>query len=283
MRVLSLNATDGGARVQPLFLGRLDELQPDIITLQEMRVQQVGSWRLHLAERGYYLADTFELAERFGVKLDGGFRQDGLALASRWPFEALDPTRWDLPWPERALSAVVAGPAGEFAVHTVHVPNASTGITLYRKDREAGAARLAKKTETLEGLFSGLAELPHLPKVLTGDFNTPRSERPGGQVGYWEDSCPAALKPALKSRWLAAERNVIQGLSEYGMRDVFRTLHGYGKEGFSWEATNKVSRYRYDHIFASTSFKAVSCDYLHEVRLNSSHHAGVIAELRLGG
>lgn len=281
MKVLSLNATDGGTRLYSHFFSRLGGLAPDVVTLQEMRRQQVGDWRRGLAERGYQVVDSFELADRFGVALDGGFRLDGLLLASRWPFEVLDPTRWDLPWPERALSAVVAGPGGKFAVHTVHVPNASTGITLYRKDREAGADRLAKKTETFEGVFAGLAESPELPKVLTGDFNTPRFERPDGEVGYWEESCPAALRPVLRDRWLAAERNVIQGLGKYGMYDVFRGLHGYEREAFSWEATNKVSRYRYDHVFASEVFKPVACEYLHEFRLNSSHHAGILADLEL--
>src|SRR5690606_18146234 len=126
----------------------------------------------------------------------------------------LDLRRWKLPWPERALSAVVDGPHGQFAVHTVHVPNASTGINLYRADKERGADRIAKKTETFEGVFAGLAESPNVPKVLTGDFNTPRSEGPGGVVRYWEDSCPAALRPALKNRWLTAERSVIEGLSK---------------------------------------------------------------------
>lgn len=58
-------------------------------------------------------------------------------------------------------------------------------------------------------------------------------------------------------------------------------VHGYEKEAFSWEATNKRSRYRYDHVFASEAFNPVSCDYLHEFRLNSSHHAGILAEMEL--
>lgn len=283
MRILTLNATDGGRQVIAPLFSRLPELRADVITLQEMRRELVTGWRARLREAGFEVLDTFALMDELGLDHSGRFRQDGLLLATRYPLAPLDPTRWGLPWPERVLSAVVDSPDGRFAVHTVHVPNASTGISLYNKgQRELGADRLAKKTETFEAIFRGLeVEAKTLPTLLTGDFNTPRSESSTGEVGYWQDSCPSQLRPQLHARWLNAERNVIQGLAGLGMYDVFRRLHGYGVEAFSWQTTNGKGRYRYDHVFASESFAPLACEYLHEFRLNANHHAALSAEVAL--
>lgn len=87
-----------------------------------------------------------------------------------------------------------------------------------------------------------------------------------------------AVKPELQQRCKRAERNVILGLGAYGTRDIFRTLHGYQTEAFSWEPPNKKRRHRYDHIFASEVFQPVACGYLHEFRINTSHHAAAFGQ-----
>lgn len=45
LRVLSLNVTDGGTALQRPLLARLDELAPDLISLQEVHSSTVGRWR----------------------------------------------------------------------------------------------------------------------------------------------------------------------------------------------------------------------------------------------
>jgi exonuclease III len=280
IRVLSLNVTDGGTALHRLLLARLDELAPDLLTLQEIRSATLGRWRTDLAAAGYHLADTFELARRHGHPHPGPFREDGLLIASRWPITPTDPTGWGLPWPERLLSVTVHHPDRDLELHTVHVPNASTGITLYRKGHHAlGRERLMKKLETFEGVHRALTASPHTPRILTGDLNTPHTERPDGTVRYWQHSCPAALRPELEARWEAAERGVVEGLRAHGLTDAYRHVHGPNGDAFSWEHGASGNRYRYDHVFASREFTATGCTYLHEFRLNGNHHAGILAEL----
>ena len=279
-RILSLNVTNGGHRLHQPFFARLHELAPDLITLQEVRSDTRTRWRTPLQDAGYHVTDTFELAQEHAIAHPDRFREDGLLIASRWPLQALDPTRIDLPWPERLLSVVIQHPDRAFELHTTHVPNASTGINLYTKGQHAlGRERLMKKLETFEGLHRALTASPGTPRILTGDFNTPHTEHPDGTVRYWQHSCPTPLRPELERRWLDAERSVIEGLRDHGMRDAYRTLHGPASTAFSWEHGSSKNRYRYDHVLASSAFTPTACDYLHEFRLNSNHHAAILADL----
>ncbi len=279
-RVLSLNVTDGGRRLHPTFAARLDDLAPDLVTLQEIRSDTAATWRHTLEESGMHVADTFELARQHDLPHPGPFREDGLLIASRWPLTPTDPTRWGLPWPERLLSAVVHHPDRDLELHTVHVPNASTGIKLYRQGRhDLGRERLMKKLETFEGVHRALTARPHAPRILTGDLNTPHTEHPDGTARYWQHSCPAPLRDELEARWLDAERSVFEGLREHGFADAYRTVHGPTEVTFSWEHGASGNRYRYDHVLASHEFTATACTYLHEFRVNASHHAGIVAEL----
>jgi exonuclease III len=281
-RILSLNVTNGGGAYSNSFLANIKDHQPDLITLQEMRGDTVGRWRAQLEAENYHVADTFDLARKHGIDHSSRFRHDGLLVASRWPIRELNPLRWNLPWPERALSVIVKHLETAFELHTAHVPNASTGIKLYNKtDKVLGRERLLKKIETFEGIYQGLGR-SSMPKILAGDFNTPHRELPDGTVGYWQHSCPAGLRDELQARWLTAERNIIQGLAAFSMYDAFRERHGYGYSGKSWVHSSNSS-YRYDHIFASTAFMVHECDYLQEFRKTSSHHAGVFADLSFTG
>ena len=93
VRVLSLNATDGGTALHRPLLARIDELAPDLLTLQEVRAHTVGLWRTTLEAAGYRLANTFGLARQHGLPHPGPFREDGLLIASRWPIH--EPARAD--------------------------------------------------------------------------------------------------------------------------------------------------------------------------------------------
>ena len=84
------------------------------------------------------------------------------------------------------------------------------------------------------------------------------------EVGVdWEIRTRGRFRGGAGARWDAAERNVCLGLAEYGLRDVFRDLHGYRREAYSWvleRGGNEVRR-RFDHVFASAALQTVACEY----------------------
>lgn len=61
-KLLSLNVTDGGRRVQTLVADALASLAPDLVTIQEVRAATSAIWRSALKREGFHVVDTFDLA-----------------------------------------------------------------------------------------------------------------------------------------------------------------------------------------------------------------------------
>jgi endonuclease/exonuclease/phosphatase family metal-dependent hydrolase len=81
--------------------------------------------------------------------------------------------------------------------------------------------------------------------------------------------------------WVDAERNIITGLGQHDLKDVYRSLNGYELEAFSfWQSKKEqVTSRRFDHIFASASLNAVACRYIKNlVEKKLSDHAAIEAE-----
>jgi exonuclease III len=59
-------------------------------------------------------------------------------------------------------------------------------------------------------------------------------------------------------------------MSDSGVIDCFRAVHGYRVEESSWflKRGDKVIGRRFDHVLASTELVPESADYLHEARLS---------------
>jgi hypothetical protein len=75
----------------------------------------------------------------------------------------------------------------------------------------------------------------------------------------------------------------LQALAPYDLHDVYRRLHGYATQAYSWyprrhdprRQAQMIGR-RFDHGFASASLNAVSCTYLHAFRTSGlSDHAAL--------
>lgn len=104
---------------------------------------------------------------------------------------------------------------------------------------------------------------------------------PRGKIvleGTWRD--PAGREDT-SLRFDLGERNVLKGLAEFNLPDVFRALHGYEVEEFSWFWKGKGRRIgrRFDHIFASRDLKEVRCEYLHSLRERGlSDHSPIEAD-----
>jgi exonuclease III len=252
---------------------------PDVVALQEIRSAAEPVLRSELGRLGLLQA----VGSRELCPPDfswSGPRQYGLLLASRWPLTAMPPETFQVPWPERVLSAVLSTPAGPIELHTTGIPPGSTnGWT---------------KVEMYEGLYSGLGRPSEMPRILCGDLNTPQEEREDGEVVTWGQSINAARKAALwrtfkdksgrsdtGARWDRAERNVLVGLREFDLHDVFRAVNGNGRQASSWywrSGTRQVGR-RFDHVFASKILRPHRCDYLDALRLQGlSDHAPIEAD-----
>lgn len=158
---------------------------------------------------------------------DSKKRTLGVLVASRWPVALLERAEALVPWPEKVLSATVATPNGSLELHAVHVPN--------------GSANQWVKIETLQGIAKLLSCSSAVPRILCGDFNTPKHELPDGRIVTWAQDLQLDgtirtqkyRKGRAADEWDEGERAVLLGLSGWDLPDVFRQLHGYEVQGHS--------------------------------------------------
>jgi exonuclease III len=242
----------------------LERQKPDVVALQEVRKSTLVKFQTGLPQIGLeHMKDSVYLASQYG-------RPYGQAIASRWPLEFLPPTDFDVPFPERMLSVILDSPWGPIELHTAHIPPGSSNGWI--------------KIETFEGIFKRLACKSDIPRILCGDFNTPQAETPDGQIVTWGQTAKRHVIKRGHKRWDAGERSVVQDLAEYDLPDVFRSLHGYQVQEFSWCVYRKgrcVAQRRFDHIFASKSLNPVECKYLHPFRTKGlSDHSAIEARFR---
>ena len=240
----------------------LSRTEPDLVTLQEIRKGTVERWKAALAEDG--LVHT----------IDSGYRTAERRLfnltASRWKLSDLGDA--PVPQPERVVSAALDTPFGPCEIHNVHVPPAPS----------QGLAKL----ETLERLHDWLAVPGSHHRILCGDLNVPRLEYPDGVIETFASNHP----PEQFERWDRAEKLLLTGLAEYGLKDVFRSLHGYESPEPSWFPHRRnpapgLPGHRLDHVLASDSLNAVWAGYQHGWRkAGLSDHSAleVIFEPRAG-
>lgn len=242
----------------------------DIVALQEVTPRSVTVWTEALRAGGLpHVRAT--VAESSAVRR--GPHAYGVLVASR--FRLVDATPISAAgWDEKVVSVLLRTPVGAMAMHNVHVPN--------------GSANDWAKVDVLEAVFTGLSGRNwNQHTVLCGDFNTPQCELPSGQIITWaqyedeEGRFRLSRRISGKSglRWDAAERNILSGLQLFGMRDVFRSLHGYQVAACSWAVPQapRTPR-RFDHIFASDRLKTTGCEYVTVWREDGlSDHAAIEA------
>ena len=252
MRLISWNVNGRLARIVEQVAALVDQ-NCDFVALQEVKQNSVPIFRERLQHYGFHhVADSFEcIADR---SLLIGPRRYGELIASRWPIKRLSAPGCNLPWPERLLSVAIRSPQGALQLHTAYIP--------------PGSSNGWRKIETLEGIYQYLAHQTKTPRILCGDFNTPKEEAPDGTVVTWHQNL---------ARWDAGERNILKGLRRFGLSDAFRHQHGYHLQEFSWYTWTKRGR-RFDHVFASpTLLKNADCHYLHSLRVPGlSDHSAIV-------
>jgi exonuclease III len=275
MKLISWNLA-GRLRHIPQQAKMLSSREPDLVALQEVRRPGLPLLRKLLHNSGLiHQVDSFELATCHALLT--GSRCYGLLIASRFPLSAWESGRFHVPWPERILSVDIETPWHPLEMHTTHIPPGVTNGWI--------------KIQMLEGLYAGLALPSTRPRVLCGDFNAPQLEWPTGEVVTWGQHINrkgmAVIRKHMRGgeglRWDQGERQILQGLAAYDLSDVFRRLHGYAMQAYSWYPIRmdphrqaRLMGRRFDHGFASASLRPVSCLYLHACRESGlSDHAAL--------
>jgi exonuclease III len=246
----------------PAQAAALATRDPDVVALQEITARSWPLWRAALAGAGLEHA----ICSLDGADADrspAARRRTGVALAAREPLEPAEPLA--VPWPETTIAArlAVAAPDEATVIHTAHVPNAANGWI---------------KPHTLAALRAGLAATAG-PRVVCGDFNTPRRESPDGSVISFARDSRGKLRPERGEPWDAPERGVVPGLRKLGFADAFRAVHGYAEREPSW-VWGHGGGWRLDHVFAA-GLTVEAAVYHHAWRDDGlSDHSPLEADLR---
>lgn len=283
MRVLSWNVQGAvppfgskeRIRNQIEFIASHAEL-PDILMLNEVTTVQRDLWRGSLREIGYSeLVDTLDWAAELReseVPPHQDFNHvNGNLTAIHEEFQGENLTRlnpsirkgtweneelkdWDTNFPEKILNAEVqVGDSPLYLWNIRTVPGSMYG---------------EEKIKILENTYHRISKGNQFPCILAGDFNAPKGELSDGTVIPWRFDKDGDLA----QRWGEAELNVLCGLEEYEMVDVFRHVHGY--EDLDVADVSFQSK-RFDHLIASVELNPMNCYYDHH-GFECSDHAPLL-------
>jgi exonuclease III len=265
MRVITWNVARRSSRLAEQAAA-LASRTPDVVALQEITDRTLPMWRAVLPHIGLAHVRA-SLDDASPSRAPAGRRQTGVLLGSRTALGEPS-TTLEVPWPETALAAVVAADIGPVEIHCLHVPNAANGWV---------------KPHTLAAVRTGLGAAPPAPRVVCGDFNTPRRELASGEVISFARDSRGRLRPERGAEWDDAELGVVPGLRELGYRDAYRSLHGYGSREPSWtwqRISGHGGGWRLDHLFSSAELEPVACVYHHGWRDDGlSDHSALEADL----
>jgi exonuclease III len=254
MRLISWNVARAGQSRIPHQVTALAAREPDIIALQEVRINRVPDFRRELARIGFmHILDSFPPS----LEPFAGYRAAGVLVASKWPcaYDEETASRCCLPWPERLLSARIETSRGVVSIANVYVP-----LTY-------ASRKLDVRIRTLEGLYDGLARTTDAHRILCGDFNLPQAETMDGDViTFGQTRRKSGAFAITNAAMHACERKVLTGLAEFGLADVYRALYGYDRQEFSWYHAASGNGFRLDHVLASPSLGARACRYLDAFR-----------------
>jgi exonuclease III len=246
--------------------------KPDVIGLQEVTNKTLPLWVEGLQEEGYlHTISSFDLHDNNSELI--GPRKYGILIASRWPMTPINQNSLEILWKERLVSVLIHYQKVNFEFHVAHIP--------------CGSSHGRLKIDTIIGIYNFLARKNNkFPRILCGDFNMPRAETRSGEVITWAQRiCKNDQIKLMKIKkgvsgevWDAGERNILQGLADYDLYDMFRFLNGYKSQEFSWLFRLKgkiVAKRRFDHLFASKALNPTNCGYIHSFReeLLSDHSA----------
>lgn len=239
----------------PHLLGWAADAQPDVICLQETKVEDAKFPLMELQAAGYQAA------------FSGQKSYNGVAILSRTP---LDEVSVGVPGLIDDHRRVISGSIGDIRVISVYCPNGqAVGTDKYEyKLRWYSAVRGWLEEE--------LSRHPRL--VILGDFNVAPEDRDVYNPKIWEGRVLCS----------EPERAAFRSLLELGLKDAFR-LFEQPERVFSWwdyrmMAFRRNWGLRIDHILLSNELApqcaACTVDPSPRKLEQPSDHAPVVAEIR---
>ena len=200
MRIASWNVNSLNVRL-PHLLQWLDEAKPDVVCLQETKLEDVNFPEDALLERGWRSAFA------------GQKTYNGVAILARSTISEVQIGNPVLADPQQR---VIAATVGGIRVINLYVVNGQT----------VGSDKYAYKLNWLDAVHTWIgAELAKYPDLcVLGDFNIAPEDRDVHDPAVWNDSS------ILTS---TAERAALQRLFGLGLHDSFR-LHCDDLGQFSW-------------------------------------------------
>ncbi|UOA14967.1 exodeoxyribonuclease III [Sulfitobacter dubius] len=226
MKIASFNINGIKARVAALP-DWLDEAQPDVVVLQEIKSVDEAFPREMLEERGY------------NVETHGQKSFNGVAILSKLPLE--DVTR-GLPGDDeddqaRWIEATVVGDDLALRVCGLYLPNGNPVPGPKYEYKLAWMTRLQARAEAL------LAE--ETPFLMAGDYNIIPQAEDAAKPDNWRED--ALFRPESRAAW--------RRLVNLGLTDAFRArTQGPGHYSF-WDyqagAWNRNNGIRIDHFLLS--------------------------------
>ncbi|MBM05084.1 MAG: exodeoxyribonuclease III [Oceanibulbus sp.] len=226
MKIASFNINGIKARAAALP-DWLDEAQPDVVVLQEIKSVDEAFPRDMLEERGY------------NVETHGQKSFNGVAILSKLPLE--DVTR-GLPGDDeddqaRWIEATVVGDDMALRVCGLYLPNGNPVPEPKYDYKLAWMARLQARAEAL------LAE--ETPFLMAGDYNIIPQAEDAAKPDSWRED--ALFRPESRAAW--------RRLVNLGLTDAFRArTQGPGHYSF-WDyqagAWNRNNGIRIDHFLLS--------------------------------
>lgn len=270
---------------------------PDVIALNEVNRYRQDTWVDELSDIGYTeIEHTLDWAEQLGeseipphhdyshvngnlTAIHEDFPGEDLTRlrpSIRYgPWEDADLKDWDTNVPEKIL-------------HT-KFELGDTVVECWNVRAVPGSMHGEEKVKILENVYNRIRKGSTAPCLLTGDFNAPDRELADGTTIPWRNDSDGAIA----RRWQESELNILTGLKEAGMVDVFRELHGYGDLDILdvSHATQTddplavppedVEGKRFDHMIASEELAPEDCWYDQE-GFACSDHAPLIATFSPG-
>lgn len=256
MRIATWNVN--GIRARLDFVRHwLRERKPDLVALQELKIEEALFPHAEFEEEGY----------RAAICAQKGW--NGVGVLSREPVEVL---QCGLPGQEELGARLVSVRAGDLVLTSVYCPNG----------KHVGHPDFERKLRWFDALLEHLEvhHRPETPCVLAGDFNV----------------CPAPLdswnEAELAGRIFHTEeeRARMRALFARGFRDAFRELHP-DLQAFTWwdyrgGAFHRRQGLRIDLLLATppalARVRAVEIDREYRKKkdgLTASDHAPVFADL----